>query len=765
MKRQIVLWFIVCLILGCTAHWMTLGQSDISDSTSSFNVKYSNSETDSSSLGDTNHSNPTKIKKAKHDSKAENGDDESEEGEKEEEDEPDLIDFSGIWKIKVEDNYQFANINYDDTGWDELTKKQHRFLRRDSICWIRIHIIVDSAVAWRPIALTVYQFGTAGEFFFDGKKILTNGKVGRNKKEEKAVASFNAKPIILSFNGKKEHLLAVRYSSFNAKRLNKLGINLGMNMRFVTEEASEAVSDLADFSAQEIALFIFTLFATLAFIHLIMYVFYREKIANLYYSIYCFSVFLFTYYIYYCMNHDDLDTIHTFLYIVALMMPLLVVPQVALLHTIFYGRFLKVLYVVAIIFVGGMISIFFYYQFLFLAYTIGALIAYIEIFRVIINAIRKRKEGAFIFAFTILLAPLAGIIISFLPDVITIFGIPVHLTAGRIIPVCILLGLPFAMTLYLARDFALISRQLKRQLNEITDLSARALAQEQEKKHILENQKANLEVMVEQRTQEVILQKNVIENKNREITESLVYAKHIQSAILPDLKTIQQSLPQSFIFYLPKDIVSGDFYEFAICENKIIIAMADCTGHGVAGAFMSMIGSSLFNQIVSEKRISNPAQILNLMNEGVVNALKQRETESHEGMDVALCTFDMQNLKMEFAGANRPLLLVRNGELMVLPANKVPIGGMHVAGHKTFTLHECDLHTGDMIYLFSDGYADQFGGERGKKLMTRKLKEILVEISVLPVMEQQSYLHHKFKDWKGNHEQVDDVLIVGIKIV
>lgn len=752
MKPLVVISVLVSLLLGFVAPSSMAAQSTNKEEGASFNVDYNSAEDDSIAKIDSSQN----YKTSEADSVSKN--------DEEEEDEPDLIDFSVPWKIKVADNYQFAIVDYDDSDWKELRKKEHRSLRKDSICWIRIHIKVDSAVAFRPIAFAAYQFGTAGEYFFDGKKILTYGVVGRNKQEEKAVATFSAKPVILNLNGKREHVLAVRYSSFSAKRLNKLGINLGMNIRFTSGETSEAIDDLADFSAQEIAIFIFTLFVTLAFIHLVMYIFYREKIANLYYSIYCFSVFLFTYYIYYCMNHSDFKTIRTFLYIISLTIPLLVLPQVALLHTIFYGRFLKVIYVIALIFLGGMISIFFYFQFAFLAYTIAAIISYIEIFRVIVNAIRKRKEGAFIFAFTILLAPLAGIIISFLPDVITLLGIPIHLTAGRIIPICILLGLPFAMTLYLARDFALISRQLKRQLNEITGLSARALAQEQEKKQILENQKANLEIMVEERTQEVMTQKNVIENKNREITESLVYAKHIQSAILPDLKTIQQSLPQSFIFYLPKDIVSGDFYEFALCNTKAIIAMADCTGHGVAGAFMSMIGSSLFNQIVNEKKISNPAQILNLMNEGVVNALKQRETDSHEGMDVALCTFDMQLLKMEFAGANRPLLLVRNSELMVLPPNKVPIGGMHVVGHKSFTLHECDLQVGDMVYLFSDGYADQFGGDRGKKLMTRKLKEIFIEIATLPVEQQQTFLQQQFLDWKGNHEQVDDVLIIGVKI-
>jgi len=190
---------------------------------------------------------------------------------------------------------------------------------------------------------------------------------------------------------------------------------------------------------------------------------------------------------------------------------------------------------------------------------------------------------------------------------------------------------------------------------------------EKEKKEILENQKSELELKVVERTQEVWEQKEVIEVKNREITESLVYAKRIQSAILPDIKLIYKTLEQSFILYMPKDIVSGDFYGFAQKSGRVIIAAADCTGHGVAGAFMSMIGTSLLNQIINEKNAVEPDLILEQLNEGIIHSLKQKESESNDGMDISLCSFDLKNNELVYAGANRPFTTTIWRRVTLLP--------------------------------------------------------------------------------------------------
>jgi serine phosphatase RsbU (regulator of sigma subunit) len=259
-------------------------------------------------------------------------------------------------------------------------------------------------------------------------------------------------------------------------------------------------------------------------------------------------------------------------------------------------------------------------------------------------------------------------------------------------------------------------------------------------------------------------QKIEIENKNKEITESLHYAKRIQAAILPPVEVITQTFSESFILYLPKDIVSGDFYAFAEKENEIIIAVADCTGHGVSGALMSMIGSSLLNQIINEKKITAPAEILNLLNDGVIDALKQRTNTSHDGMDIAICHIDKQNRLLRFAGANRPLWLLHNEQILVYKPNKFPIGGIQILHDQPYNEHSIVLQNNDVVYLFTDGFADQFGGSDAKKLLTKNLKQHILDMQHLPLLDQHQMLLNIFNNWKGNIEQVDDVLILAFKI-
>ncbi|HQV00592.1 MAG TPA: SpoIIE family protein phosphatase, partial [Bacteroidia bacterium] len=307
-------------------------------------------------------------------------------------------------------------------------------------------------------------------------------------------------------------------------------------------------------------------------------------------------------------------------------------------------------------------------------------------------------------------------------------------------------------------------KQLVEQLVYIKKLGQENLLKESEKKKILEEQNIVLEHMVKQRTQELALKNELIMVKNREITDNVTYAKRIQAAILPNRKTIQQHLPQSFILYIPKDIVSGDFYGFSVKQNKIIIAAADCTGHGVAGAFMSMVGSSLLNQIINEKNITTPALILDELNEGIIESLKQRDSVSNDGMDIAICAFDNDFKTVSYAGANRPLWLIRQGQLYVTIPNKFPIGGMQVLHDEKFTNHTISLQPGDTLYIFSDGYADQFGETTGKKLMTKKFKEVLLHQQDQSMAQQKENLRQTLLSWQGNTEQVDDILVIGIRI-
>jgi serine phosphatase RsbU (regulator of sigma subunit) len=245
---------------------------------------------------------------------------------------------------------------------------------------------------------------------------------------------------------------------------------------------------------------------------------------------------------------------------------------------------------------------------------------------------------------------------------------------------------------------------------------------------------------------------------------------------------IFRNLPEAFILYKPKDIVSGDFYAFAKRGSKIILAVADCTGHGVPGAFMSMIGTNLFNQVINEKGITQPAEILNQLDIGIERALKQDETDNHDGMDIVICSMDFSSGIFEYAGANRPLWIMhrspletlypegpgdRNdlygGHMCLIRPDKVPIGGFHLSARNIFTNHRIVFQPGDSLYLFTDGFADQFGGELGKKLLSKRFRDYLISIRDEPMDQQEKLLDNFFEKWKGSREQVDDVLVVGIR--
>ncbi len=271
-----------------------------------------------------------------------------------------------------------------------------------------------------------------------------------------------------------------------------------------------------------------------------------------------------------------------------------------------------------------------------------------------------------------------------------------------------------------------------------------------------ENKK--LEEKVQERTKE-------LNEKNKDILSSIEYAKRIQEAILPPQEKIAKAFPQSFILYLPKDIVSGDFYWFAETENNYFMAAVDCTGHGVPGAFMSMIGHSLLNQIVQIQHVENTAEILNRLNERVVNALNQQghKYDTRDGMDLALIRCPKNSTTIEYSGAFRPLYVVRqNGLFEKINADKRPIGGS-IDNEFSFRAHLIQLNAGDTVYMFSDGYPDQFGGPKNKKFMVKNFQKMLMKIHHLPPVEQKNEIIRIFNEWKGLNEQVDDILVIGIR--
>jgi len=282
---------------------------------------------------------------------------------------------------------------------------------------------------------------------------------------------------------------------------------------------------------------------------------------------------------------------------------------------------------------------------------------------------------------------------------------------------------------------------------------------------------------------------NTVEHQRDEILSSIQYAQRIQSSILPRKDYIQNLLPNHFIFFIPRDVVSGDFYWCFKTEakpiyeeqetfegvnrilkgfgsEKIILTAVDCTGHGVPGAFMSMVGNDLLNNIIREKNIYQADKILNQLHKDIRQVLQQKETKNHDGMDMALVVIDPENKTLEFAGAKNPLIYMQNDELKVIKADKMPIGGTQREMERIFTAHRIDISEPTTFYLFSDGYQDQFGGTKGRKFMTKRFRNLLFEIHQKPMQEQKQILEETIQNWQkeGNEKQIDDILVMGVKI-
>lgn len=274
----------------------------------------------------------------------------------------------------------------------------------------------------------------------------------------------------------------------------------------------------------------------------------------------------------------------------------------------------------------------------------------------------------------------------------------------------------------------------------------------------------NLEVKVEERTREITVQKHMVEEKNKEILDSIAYALRLQKAILPDAAQLKQPFNDSFVLFKPRDIVSGDFYWIFKDGDDVLVAVVDCTGHGVPGAMVSVVGASSLNRCVREFGLRKPNEILDKLAVIVEEAFTTDEHEVRDGMDLSLIRVNTKTLQLEYAGANNPLWIIRKDvdEVEEIKADKQPIGKYEYRKH--FTNHVIQLKADDVVYLFSDGYADQFGGPKGKKFKYKTLQQLLVNSRALTMADQEAVLRQQFRDWKGELEQVDDVCIVGIKL-
>ncbi len=282
---------------------------------------------------------------------------------------------------------------------------------------------------------------------------------------------------------------------------------------------------------------------------------------------------------------------------------------------------------------------------------------------------------------------------------------------------------------------------------------------------------ADLEVKqaaIEQQRAAIESRNKQIQNAYNKIKSSIQYARRIQDALLPRMNLLKTYLPDSFILYKPRDIVSGDFYWFVVTpDEKIVVAAVDCTGHGVPGAFMSMLGDAYLNQIVLGKRITEADKILNHLHIAISDGLKQLETDNRDGMDLALCVIDPKAKKLSFAGAKNPLLYVQQGKMQVIKGHLMPIGGASTIEEQVRVFYDEEVsyaNTPTSFYIFSDGYQDQFGGADNRKFMIRRFKELIMSSYELPMEAQQEVYELAIEKWMSGHEQVDDILVIGFKL-
>ena len=285
---------------------------------------------------------------------------------------------------------------------------------------------------------------------------------------------------------------------------------------------------------------------------------------------------------------------------------------------------------------------------------------------------------------------------------------------------------------------------------------------------VLYTQKRKANKLLRDSKEEIITQSEIIFEKNREITDSINYARRIQDSLLVPEAEIRKYLPETFIYYQPKDIVSGDFYWFSKVKDELILAAIDCTGHGVPGAFMSLIGHSLLNEIVNEKQITKPDVILKHLHLGVMAALQQtgNDSASDDGMDMSLCTINPRQKRFRFAGAKNHLYVLQKDKLKILKANQHSVGGRPIRSDikVEFTSYDFMYDANTSIYMLSDGYMDQFGGLQDTKFNSKRFKELLINNRELPMQKQKEIIKSTINEWRGNREQVDDILVMGVKL-
>lgn len=502
--------------------------------------------------------------------------------------------------------------------------------------------------------------------------------------------------------------------------------------------------------------------------HVSLYLFRKREKSSLYFALFCFLVSLRSlvtddYYLTELFPQSDFEVGNKISYLTFYIALPVFVAFINSLYEKFSMYVVKTVACICLVFSSiVLLTDGFFYSQLLVYYQLVAFLTILYSIYFIFYILIKRKEDSLLFAsgaLAIFLATINDILVSNL-----VFGIKNLIPAGLLI--------------FILSQTLIVSRKFSRTYRRVEDLSAKLKANNQalelavgqrtvelkeaneELSQNLEELNTNLDIINEQKLQ--------IQGQYKSITSSITYAKNIQNNILPAKTFLNELFPDNFLIFKPKDIVSGDFYYFNEANGKIVLAVIDCTGHGVPGAFMSVIGYSLLSEIIESHYIIEPAHILKSLHIGIRSFLKQEEiaSTSRDGMDIALVVIDKGKREIRFAGAKNPLVYMRNGEMNVIQGDNLYIGGNISRGDIIFTETVINLSEEETFsfYLFSDGYQDQFGGEENKKLMKKHFRELLYQINNLSMKEQGELLAEWHEDWKGNLAQTDDILVMGIRL-
>jgi serine phosphatase RsbU (regulator of sigma subunit) len=673
------------------------------------------------------------------------------------------IELNAYWKFHEGDDFLWATTDFDDNAWDELNTSDLDSADFKGIGWFRLHLYFDTSVAAIPYALGVLQ-ASASEIYINGNLIANFGMVSTNIDKEQRYYP-NLIPVSFNFIPNTEYVIAIRYS--NHKSGYNRNINLGKGFRMFLLPANPQILNTINeaVKADVISIFPFGFIIALGIAHLFIFLFYRANKNNVYFFLFASLLSLYALTPFFQTNIKTATLFDLFDNISMEIIPILLVSLLLLIYAIFYHQLPKVFW-----YMSG--AAFINFLFVLLEWRYNDYVSYffivltlIEVLRIVVIALVKKKEGSLIIGIGV------GVFILF---VATISLLPNDGNFSDYMPqlrfCAAVLSIPVSMSLYLAKQFAATNKSLQKKLSEVKVLSEKNIEQEKEKQKILASQNELLETQVKERTSEISEQKKVIEEKNKDITDSINYAKTIQDAILPSKELKDKIFSNAFILFKPKDIVSGDFYWFAEKNEKKLIAACDCTGHGVPGALMSMVGNNILNQIVNEKGIISPDAVLNQLHKEMRQTLKQeKQEETKDGMDIALITFKNET-EIEYAGAYRPLWIISQSEpesihykLTEIKPNKFSIGGYQDGNEPDFAKHSISLQKNDTIYIFSDGFADQFN-QSDEKLMTKRFKEVLLEIQQKSMDEQEQFLASFIDNWRGGNTQIDDILVIGIRI-